>query len=130
LFLFCKIHSIYLNRRRIVVDDQDLVEKIQSELKEGVSLVRCRKCGCIRDWKVCNPLWPRQNQTYFSKIYSKRIGSWLKQMEQVKYSCLGCETCFAAVAADALNQSFSETAKTQLLSCSLEIKVNNNHGHL
>jgi hypothetical protein len=64
------------------------------------------------------------------QIYSKRIGLWLKQMEPVKYSCLGCETRFAAVAANALNQSFPETAQTQSLSCSLEIKVNNNHGHL
>jgi uncharacterized protein with PIN domain len=63
------------------------------------------------------------------QIYSKRIGLWLKQMEPVKYSCLGCETRFAAVAANALNQSFPETAQTQSLSCSLEIKVNNNHAH-
>jgi hypothetical protein len=65
------------------------------------------------------------------QIYSKRIGLWLKQMEPVKYSCLGCETRFAAVAAaNALNQSSPETAQTQSLSCSLEIKVNNNYAHL
>ena len=32
--------------------------------------------------------------------------------------------------ANAPNQSFPETAQTQSLSCSLEIKVNNNHAHL
>jgi len=28
----------------------------------------------MRDWKVFNPLWPRENQTYFSKFIRKELG--------------------------------------------------------
>jgi hypothetical protein len=29
--------------------EKDLVEKIRSELQEGIALAKCRRCGCMKE---------------------------------------------------------------------------------
>jgi hypothetical protein len=35
-------------RQNYMRDEKDCFEKIQSELEEGMSLDKCRKCGCMK----------------------------------------------------------------------------------
>jgi tetrahydromethanopterin S-methyltransferase subunit A len=52
----------------------------------------------------------------------KKIDSWMKQMEPIKYSCLECKYCFPAVAINTLSQAFPGSPQTQSsLGCSFEI---------
>jgi len=50
------------------------------------------------------------------------IKGWLKEMQPIKYSCLGCKYCFPAVAMNIFNQSFPGAMQTVSLSCDFEVK--------
>jgi hypothetical protein len=74
------------------------------------------------------PLWPSQIKHTSPKLLEK---NWvLAEADGTGKVFVPWVRNSAAVAANALNQSSPETAQTQSLSCSLEIKVNNNHAHL
>ncbi len=93
---------------------------IQSELQEGMSLAKCKKCGCMKEalenLRSSLPVL----QTEGSLDLLRNVKSWIAQMEQIKYACLGCEHCFPAVAMNIFNEAFPETSKTQL-SCAFEV---------
>jgi len=83
------------------------VSRIISELKKGISFAKCRKCGCMKE--VLENLQLSQD---FEKE-SKLIKKWQKEMEDIKYSCLGCKYCYAAVAMNIFNSTFHNSARTQ-----------------
>ncbi|UCE74512.1 MAG: hypothetical protein JSV56_02085 [Methanomassiliicoccales archaeon] len=104
------------------VPGKELIEKIQSELQEGMGLAKCRKCGCMKETleNLC-PSLPLL-QTVGSSDLLKNVESWLRQIEPVKYACLGCDYCFPAVATNIFNQVFPEALETQSLSCGFGAK--------
>lgn len=50
------------------------------------------------------------------------IERWLKQMESIKYACLGCEYCYPAVAMNIFNQAFPDIERSQSPSCAFEVR--------
>lgn len=98
------------------------IEKIQSELREGMSLKKCRKCGCMKGALETLLSSLASLQIVDSSDLVKNIEYWLKQVEPIKYSCLGCEYCFPAAVMNTFNQAFPEAAETQSLSCAFEVK--------
>jgi tetrahydromethanopterin S-methyltransferase subunit A len=101
--------------------EKDLIEKIRSELQEGIALAKCRRCGCMKE--------ALENLRFSVSLLKGRgsselllnIEDWIQQMEPIKYACLGCEHCFPAVAMNIFAQAFPEAAATQPLGCGLEI---------
>jgi tetrahydromethanopterin S-methyltransferase subunit A len=53
------------------------------------------------------------------------IEHWLKQMEPIKYACLGCDYCFPAVAMNVFHEAFPEVGESQALSCAFEVSEHN-----
>lgn len=102
--------------------EKDQIKRIQSELQEGMRLVKCKKCGCMKQTleNLRSALSPFKT-TEASELL-KNIESWLRQMEAIKYTCLGCDYCFPAVAMNIFNQAFPEAADAQSLSCGFEVK--------
>jgi tetrahydromethanopterin S-methyltransferase subunit A len=49
------------------------------------------------------------------------IDRWLKQMEPIKYACLGCDYCFPAVAMNVFHKAFPEADESQSVSCTFEV---------
>lgn len=100
--------------------NKNLISKIQSGLQKGITLAKCRKCGCMKgtleDLRLSSPLIENSSDLLGN------IQHWLKQMEPTKYSCLGCEYCFPAVAMNIFNQTFPEGDKVQSLSCGFEVR--------
>ena len=86
-----------------VMTDTEAIKKIQSELKKGMNLAKCRKCGCMKD----------ALETLRSSDLRDDIERWLTQMEPIKYSCLGCKYCFPAVATNIFNQTFPDVAQNK-----------------
>ena len=101
---------------------EDSIKKIQSELQGGVGFVKCRKCGCMKETLENLRSCLSSLQTEGSSDLLENIQHWLKHMEPTKYTCLGCEYCFPAVAMNIFNQAFPETAQDQSLSCGFEVK--------
>lgn len=101
---------------------KDYKNKIQSELQEGMKLTKCRKCGCMKDTlEFLGSYLSTSNTQEFSDL-KKNVESWIKELEPVEYSCLGCEHCFSAVATNIMNQAFPETLEAQSLTCAFEVK--------
>lgn len=96
------------------VSGEDPLEKIQSELQEGIGLIKCRKCGCMKETLESLMSSFSSLQTAEALDLLKNIESWLTQMKPIKYACLGCEHCYPAVATNIFHQTFPEIAETRL----------------
>jgi hypothetical protein len=62
----------------------DNIEKTQSELEKGMSLAKCRKCGCMKETFACLDLKAKHSPSSSRiDLLEKRIESWMKQMERL-----------------------------------------------
>ena len=98
------------------------LEKIESELREGMSLAKCRKCGCMEE--ALNALSNssaglEQNP---EADFASNLSQWKSQMGPIKYACLGCEYCYPAVALNEFNKAFPDAAPGDALSCAFDTK--------
>lgn len=98
------------------------IENIQSELHEGMSLTKCRKCGCMKETLENLQASLDLLQTEGCSDLLKNVNIGLTKMEPIKYACLGCEYCFPAVATNIFNQGFPEISETLSLSCGFEVR--------
>ena len=101
--------------------DKNAIDKIQYELQQGMTLAKCRKCGCMKETLESLRSTLPSLQTEGSDLL-KNVESWQKQMEPIKYACLGCKHCFPAAATNFLNQVFPEAALAQSLSCGFKVR--------
>lgn len=98
------------------------LEKIFSELRAGMQLPKCRKCGCMKE-TLENVLASLPSiELVESSGLIRNIEAWLKEMELIKYSCLGCDPCFPAVATNILTAGFPSLSESLSLSCHFEAK--------
>jgi len=97
-----------------------ILERVQSELNQGMNLKKCRSCGCMKETLesllASLPLIKIEQAAHLIQD----IKGWFKEMQPIKYSCLGCEYCFPAVVMNIFNQVFPEAS--QSLSCGFEVK--------
>jgi tetrahydromethanopterin S-methyltransferase subunit A len=98
------------------------LERIKSELRQGMSLAKCRKCGCMKE--SLDNLRPPVSELHLegSSALLEDIERWLSQMEEIKYACLGCQHCFPAVALNVFNQAFPEAGLSEGLACDFEVR--------
>jgi tetrahydromethanopterin S-methyltransferase subunit A len=99
----------------------DPIRKMQLELREGMGLSKCRKCGCIKETleNLQDSLSSISTQSSLNLLAN--IKPWREQMEPTKYACLGCEHCFPAVAMNIFHQAFPETGQPEVPSCAFEV---------
>lgn len=102
--------------------EKDAINKIQSELHEGMGLAKCRRCGCMKEALEELRYSLSSLKTKVSSDLVKHIEHWLKQIEPIKYACLGCEYCYPAVAMNIFDQAYPEATQAKSLSCAFETK--------
>src|SRR3989338_2541756 len=104
-----------------VIPEKRPLKEINSELKKGISFLKCRKCGCMKETleTILSSLSPLK--TNHSGELAKDIRSWLKKMGPIEYHCLGCKYCYAAVAMNLFNQVFSSARRVQQPSCEFKV---------
>lgn len=90
--------------------DTELINKIHSEMNEGINLQKCQQCGCMGE-----------TLEILKSNFPAEVDSWGKKMIPIKYSCLGCAHCYPAVAMNLYSEVFPEQANSQL-ECAFEIK--------
>ena len=98
------------------------LEKVEAEISEGMSLAKCRKCGCMEE--ALNALSNssaglEQNP---EADFASNLSQWKSQMEPIKYACLGCEYCYPAVALNEFSKLFPDAVSSDALSCAFEVK--------
>lgn len=110
--------------RRLPMSERRPLNKIQLELRDGMELAKCRKCGCMKDTlqslQSSVSSFPQEIE---SSDLVNDLERWRSQMEPIKYACLGCEHCFPAVAINIFNQAYQkEASKSEALSCAFEVR--------
>jgi len=90
----CCVREIHIDTRGMTIDEA--IKKIQSELQKGMKLLKCQKCGCMKE--ALQTLRTSLPKDYIDLL--KSIEGWLFQMKPIEYSCLGCKYCFPAIAMD------------------------------
>ncbi|MCL4511167.1 MAG: DUF4346 domain-containing protein [Bacteroidetes bacterium] len=98
------------------------LEKVEAGLREGMSLAKCRKCGCMKDAldALSNSLTNVEKN--YEGGFSDSLLQWKSQMEPIKYACLGCEYCYPAVALNEFSKVFPDAAPGDALSCAFDVK--------
>ncbi len=105
------------------MDRSSAIENVMNELEVGINLAKCQQCGCMKDTlEQIEQVLPTQPENLIGGMRSSLPG-WLKEMKPIRYSCLGCEHCYAGVAQNAFTTAFPETENQFGLSC--EIQSNN-----
>lgn len=99
------------------------VHEIQGELREGMTLSKCRKCGCMKDVleAMQNSLSMLEGDGSLN-AFKGNLKAWTEQMEPIKYACLGCEYCYPAAAMNIFHKTFPDANVPETAPCSFEVK--------
>lgn len=100
---------IMKNENKNIIDGE-VINKINSEMNEGINLLKCQQCGCMKE-----------TLETLKSDFPSEVDRWEKKMIPIKYSCLGCAHCYPAVAINLFNEAFPENTNSQL-ECAFEVK--------
>ncbi len=99
-------------------------KKAHSELQKAVRLLKCRKCGCLRETltnlKTSLPSI-KSNEAKPLLSYVKECMGKLKPLE---YPCFGCKYCIPAEAMSILTSRFPSIVSATLSGCEFSVKKN------
>jgi tetrahydromethanopterin S-methyltransferase subunit A len=89
------------------------------ELVTGINLTKCQQCGCMSETleQIGKSLLILPEE----QVREFRVGmaGWVEKMKAVRYSCLGCEHCYAGVAQNAFTTAFPQVENQFGLSCEI-----------
>ncbi len=95
--------------------------QIQSELRRGMRLSKCRKCGCMKgtleNLKTSLPSFNGKE----ANALIKNVNGWLGKLEPLEYPCFGCKYCIPAEAMTILTSRFPAIASATLSSCEFDV---------
>ncbi len=98
------------------------LEQIANELRDGMALAKCRKCGCMKETlEFVEDTLKAVHTESENRLVQQIVGS-QSEMEPVKYACLGCDYCFPAVAMNAFNVAYPEAVSKAAFRCAFEVK--------
>lgn len=103
--------------------NDDPVKRIMSELETGMGLLKCLKCGCMKETLENLSSTLTLPDAKGSSVLLENIWRWHSQMKPIAYSCLGCKYCYPAVAMNIFNETFPETM-SKSPSCAFEVRKN------
>lgn len=66
--------------------DTNPIDKIHSELRQGMELPKCRKCGCMKESLESLQTSLSSLQLEASSDLLANIEHWLEQMEPIRYA--------------------------------------------
>jgi tetrahydromethanopterin S-methyltransferase subunit A len=91
-----------------------------NELVTGINLTKCQQCGCMQETldqlNKSIPILPADSASAFRD----GLAVWISRMKPIRYSCLGCEHCYAGEAQNAFTATFPETTGELGLSCEIQ----------
>jgi len=98
------------------------LEKIEAELREGMALAKCRKCGCMKEALETLRTALGSQEPLTGNGLERNIADLQGGMEPIKYACLGCQYCYPAVAMNLFNEAYPDVVPMDAVSCAFEIK--------
>lgn len=105
-----------------VMISEETLEDIHSELAAGMALAKCRQCGCMAETLENLAAAFSAVGTDEALAMAQTISTWREAMQPVKYSCLGCEHCYPAVAQNGLTETLPHLELALDLSCDFRVR--------
>ncbi len=94
-------------------------EKIHHELEAGIHLPKCQQCGCMRGaLEVFGQPMPGLGGE--AARLAETVAGWRALLKDVRYACLGCEVCYAALAENTFSQAFPTVILPPALVCQIQ----------
>jgi tetrahydromethanopterin S-methyltransferase subunit A len=91
------------------------------EIETGINLTKCQQCGCMSETLgQINRALPALPGDQTREFQDASLG-WIGKMKTVRYSCLGCEHCYASVAQNAFTTAFPDIETQFGLSCEIQL---------
>ncbi|MHA2365697.1 MAG: DUF4346 domain-containing protein [Candidatus Hodarchaeales archaeon] len=83
------------------------LNKIEDILTEGMGYKKCHLCGCMKETlEEFKTILLSINLSETEELSSK-INDWQKNINLIKYKCLGCDYCYPAEASNFMEESLS-----------------------
>ncbi len=95
--------------------------KAMDEIRSGIDLVKCQQCGCMRETLDQIHQTLPQLPDGEGAVFEAGLPGWLAKMKPIRYSCLGCDHCFAGAAQNAFTSAFPQVADSFGLSCEIQV---------
>jgi len=99
------------------MEDIEAYEIIHTEIETGIQLPKCQQCGCMRG---ALDAFVQRLPSIIGKeagFLAEQAVGWVGKMKEVRYTCLGCEHCYPAVAENAFALAFPEADLPPTLAC-------------
>lgn len=103
------------------MSEKESLYKIKLEIQKGMGLARCRKCGCTKETLENLLLSLPSIEIEESPDLIENVKDWLKEMEDIKYACLGCDYCYPAVAMNIMMSEFPSAGLSSLI-CDFKVE--------
>ena len=87
---------------------EEALHTARIELETGIELTKCHQCGCMEDTLQQVATGLPSMGTADASALARRMTDALERMRPIKYTCLGCEHCYPAVASNALSLAFPD----------------------
>ena len=100
----------------------DPIQVIQEGIQAGVGLAKCQKCGCMHEALDNLAAQLPALDTEETHSLAASVPEWIHQMQPVQFACLGCATCYAAVAQNAFAAAFPGVTQMSLSACDFQVK--------
>lgn len=102
---------------------ESVFDKVRSELKKGMDLPKCRKCGCMRTTLVNLSIsLPSLNEDGAKELLND-VNNWVKELEPMEYPCFKCKYCIPPEAMNLLTSRYpSLTTLTLSTICGFDVK--------
>lgn len=98
------------------------LQTVRAELEVGIMLPKCQKCGCMESALRGLDAVLSGGEADGSAALAQIVRESLKKMRPVRYTCLGCEHCFPAVAQNAFLHAFPSLDRSLDLSCEFRLR--------
>jgi len=95
--------------------------KVSDELEAGMRLAKCRQCGCMAGALDSLALALGELGASHEVDLEEKLSGWKSLMKPIRYSCLGCEHCYPAVAENAFHEAFPEVDLSDSLACGYQV---------
>ena len=100
---------------------EEALHTARTELETGIQLTKCQQCGCMEDTLTQVATVLPTLGTADASALATRMTKALTHMRPIKYTCLGCEHCYPAVASNVLSLAFPAL---ELMDVSCDFHVN------
>ncbi len=98
----------------------DKTQPVRNEIVAGIALTKCQQCGCMREaLDGLAATLPAMGAPEMDALAAS-VAEWSKQMQPVKYACLGCAYCYAAAAQNAFAAAFPSVSQAPL-ACDFQV---------